>query len=65
MSDQDEVDWTIWLEKSPGVEATLFEQVLSQSGGYKITLLVLDRSDSEDDDDREVRERSVWNPRFK
>lgn len=65
LSSQDEVDPCHWLQKSLGENATLYEQVLVQGYGYKLTLLSLDESACEDDDEAEASERSVFNPRFR
>ena len=42
----------------------MWEEVLLQGSGYRLTLLSLDETDAEDDDDEYERERSDWNPRF-
>lgn len=66
LSDQEEVDWRVWIDHKQDDETCLYEQVLVQEKGYKITLLVLDRSACDDDDaEREVRDRSSYGPGFR
>ena len=65
LSNQDEVDPCHWLQKSLRDNSTLYEQVLVQGNGYKLTLLSLDESACEDDDEAEASERSAFDPRFR
>lgn len=43
----------------------MLEQVLIQGGGYRITLLSIDESEGDDEDEEYVIERSEWEPRFR
>lgn len=66
LSEQDEVDCATWLDRRQDSATVLYEQVLSQGQGYKLTLLVLERSECDDDDaEREARDRSAYNPQFR
>jgi len=66
LSDQDEVDCSAWLSTRQDLDTVLYEQVLLQDQGYKLTLLVLARSECDDDDaEREARDRSEYSPRLR
>ena len=66
LSDQVEVDCDTWMDEAQDAETALYEQVLVQDDGHKLTLLVLDRSASDDDDaEREARDRSASSARFR
>lgn len=65
VSDQDEVDPCHWLQKKLQDSATLYEQVLVQGNGYKLTLLSLDESACEDDDETDASKRAAFNPTFR
>ena len=41
----------------------MYEQVLVQGRGYRITLLTIDDTEADDEDDE--HERSEWNPTFR
>jgi len=65
LSGQDEVDACHWLPKDLRDNTVLYEQVLVQGNGYKLTLLSLDESGCEEDDEAEASERSAYDPRFR
>jgi hypothetical protein len=62
-SNVDAAESTMWLADSLGSGNELFEQVLVQGNGYRITLLSVEYSD--DDDDEYARDRANWNPSFR
>jgi Zn-dependent peptidase ImmA (M78 family) len=64
-SDTEAGEWALWLSQAPRSGAELFEQVLVQGNGYRLTLLSLNEADAEDDEEEDARERSEWNPRFR
>jgi hypothetical protein len=64
-SDSESVEPSLWIQGSLRRNAEMYEQVLVQSGGYRITLLTIDQTDSDDEDEEYVRERSEWNPSFR
>jgi hypothetical protein len=43
----------------------MLEQVLIQGRGYRITLLSVDESESDDEDEEYANERSEWEPTFR
>jgi len=43
----------------------LYEQVLVQGKGYRITLLTIDTEEAEDDEDEYERERAEQRPTFR
>ena len=59
------IDWRIWLQQENPNKTELYEQVLQQRDGYRITLLYLDDSQSVAEEDMEEELSSLWNPRFK
>jgi Zn-dependent peptidase ImmA (M78 family) len=63
-SDQEECDGAIWLSVRRGRRTpTIYQQVLPQSDGYRLTLLSL-AEDPEDLEEEENLEES-WTPRFR
>lgn len=64
-SDSQSIEPTLWAQNPLRAGAEMYEQVLVQSGGYRITLLTVDEAECDDEDDGYVRERSEWNPRFR
>jgi Zn-dependent peptidase ImmA (M78 family) len=64
-SNTDETEPSHWISRDLRRGATMLEQVLVQGNGYRITLLTIDETESEDEDDSYGRERSEWNPRFR
>lgn len=63
VSSMDESETSLWTEKAPrGV--TIYEQVAVQAAGYKLTLLISEVAEGEDEDDRdeemERRQRVRW-----
>lgn len=61
-SNTDAVESTYWLADSLSSGRELFEQVLVQGSGYKITLLSV--NDGDEDSDDETEERSRFDPKF-
>jgi Zn-dependent peptidase ImmA (M78 family) len=64
-SDTDVTEPALWLSSSLARGVEMLEQVLIQGGGYRITLLSIDESESDDEDEEYVNERSEWDPRFR
>ena len=64
VSDWEERDGSVWLSVYPGKRTPMiYEQVFSQSEGYRLTLLALAEDVEELEKDKEVEES--WTPRFK
>ena len=63
-SDTDSVVPALWTEKELRPGSEMYEQVLVQSGGYRITLLSIDESECDDDDEEYARDRADRRPRF-
>jgi hypothetical protein len=63
-SDTDSIVPALWTDKELRTGAEMYEQVLVQRGGYRITLLSIDESGCDDDDEEYARDRSDWRPRF-
>jgi hypothetical protein len=61
-SDCESAEPSLWLQGALRRNAEMYEQVLVQSAGYRITLLTIDQSESDDEDEEYIRERSEWNP---
>ena len=57
----DEVEPAHWTSRSN--TGRMYEQVLLQARGYRLTLLSIGSSDEDDEDDY-VRHREEWNPHF-
>ena len=64
-SNTDETEPSYWTDTALRRGATMYEQVLVQGKGYRITLLTVDEDEAEDDDDEYERERSEWKPGFR
>jgi hypothetical protein len=64
-SNNESAEPALWLQNPLPPGANMYEQVLVQSGGYRITLLTIDRNECDDEDDNYTRERSEWSPRFR
>jgi hypothetical protein len=64
-SNTDETEPSFWISRELPRGANMLEQVLVQADGYRITLLTIDETKSEDEDDTYDRERSEWNPTFR
>lgn len=64
ISDWEERDGGIWLSVQRGRRTPmLYEQVLSQSGGYRLTLLALADDPEEVEEEEDLEE--AWTPRFR
>lgn len=63
-SDSQPTNTAYWTNSSLKRGAEIHEQVLIQGNGYRLTLLTMDESECDDDDEQYERERSDWNPRF-
>jgi hypothetical protein len=65
-SDMEETEASYWTDSSTNSGSQMYEQVLCQQRGYRLTLLTLGSNiaESEDDEDEYVRDRSAWNPIF-
>jgi hypothetical protein len=63
-SDADSVVPALWTEKELRPGSEMYEQVRVQSGGYRITLLSIDESECDDDDEEYARDGADWRPRF-
>lgn len=59
----DAVEPTYWLAEAPSKGVELYEQVLVQRDGYRLTLLSIDQSGDEDEEYAE--DQSRWNPTFR
>jgi hypothetical protein len=64
-SDTESIEPSLWTTKTLNRGVEMLEQVLVQGNGYRITLLTLDESESEEEGEEYAREKSEWNPRFK
>jgi hypothetical protein len=62
IEDEDPATWTT-TKTERGVK--FMEQVLVQGNGYRLTIIALDDSDCEDEEDAEVSRRSSWNPNLR
>ena len=63
ISDWDEVDTALWLPSARGCRLpTLYEQVLVQRDGYRLTLLSIEGEDEEDDEEAMTE---AWTARFR
>lgn len=65
-SDLEETEASYWTDSASRGASQLYEQVLCQQNGYRLTLLALDPKSAETEDEEEeyVRDRSAWNPTF-
>jgi Zn-dependent peptidase ImmA (M78 family) len=63
-SDTETVEPALWTENPLRLNAEMYEQVLVQSDGYRITLLSVDESQCEDDDGEYASGRADWQPGF-
>jgi len=64
ISDWDEVDAALWLPSGRGRRLPmLYEQVLVQRDGYRLTLLTIENGDEEEEDEEAMRE--AWKLRFR
>lgn len=61
ISDQEETDPHLWTNSRDARNWDMWEEVLIQEGGYRMTLLVAEKNSREQDDNYEKR----WAPRFK
>lgn len=61
-SEIEETETATWTIKETKRGLQFLEQVLIQSNGYRLSLLTLDESECEDEEDEWVREQSEWNP---
>jgi len=61
ISDQDECDPFLWLDSQIAREWEMWEEVLIQQDGFRMTLLVAERSSHEEDEELSDR----WTPRFR
>ncbi len=64
-SEIEEVEPVVWTDARVPRGTRFMEQTLIQGKGYRLTFLVLDDSECEDDEDEWVRERSTAEPRFR
>ncbi|MBA4385349.1 MAG: hypothetical protein C0410_11485 [Anaerolinea sp.] len=63
-SEQEELDGSIWLSMQRGRRSPMiYEQVLHQSDGYRLTLLTLAEDPEELEEEEDLRDS--WAPRFK
>ncbi len=65
LSPMEDVEPCTWLKTAPRDGAALYEQVLVQGAGRKLTLLVYDISECEDDEEEEINARARFEPRFR
>lgn len=65
LSALDDVEPCTWLKSAPRDGAVLYEQVLVQLAGRKLTLLVYDTSECDDEEDEEINARARFEPRFR
>jgi Zn-dependent peptidase ImmA (M78 family) len=64
VSDQEERDGSLWLSAQRGRRAPMiYEQVLPQRDGYRLTLITLAEDPEEVEEDEDLEES--WTPRFK
>lgn len=64
VSDQEERDGSLWLSMQRGRRApVIYEQVLPQRDGYRLTLITLAEDPEKIEQDAELEES--WTPRFK
>lgn len=60
-----ELDGSVWLSNNWGTQSSIIlEQSLRQAGGFQITLLLAQTSNTGDDDDEEDNLEEKWTPRF-
>jgi hypothetical protein len=64
-SNTDETEPSFWVSRSLPRGTAMYEQVLVQSRGYRITLLTVDEAEAEDEDDEYVRDRAEQPPTFR
>jgi len=64
-SEIEEVEPGVWTDARVPRGTQFMEQTLIQGRGYRLTFLVLDDSECEDEEDEWVRERSTAEPRFR
>lgn len=64
VSEWRETDGCLWLPTKRGIRApTVYEQVLSQRDGYRMTLLTVETVDEDEQSDEEMEES--WTPTFR
>ena len=66
-SDMEETEASYWTDSAKKRGSPMYEQVLCQQQGYRLTLLALDliSAEFEDDEEEYVRDRSAWSPTFR
>jgi IrrE N-terminal-like domain len=66
-SDMRETEASYWIESERSRGLQMYEQVLCQQEGYRLTLLSIETNPDEVEDDEEdpVRDRSTWRPTFR
>lgn len=64
-SNTDETEPAFWISGRLPRGGEMYEQVLVQGKGYRITLLTIDEAEAEDDDEEYARDRSEWRPSFR